>query len=92
MAFAFIGFLMTSCGGGSEICNCSDMMLSMTKELKEVKGDEEKMKAIETKYKEKQDKCSKLGEGKSDDEQKKMREDLEKCPSYKELEKMMKGE
>lgn len=90
MAFAFIGFLMTSCGGGSEVCGCADTLLSMAKEAKEAKMDMEKMKAIQEKYKEKMEKCDKMGEGKSDEEQKKMREDMEKCASYKELEKIQK--
>ncbi len=90
MAFALIGFLMSSCGGGSEVCNCADTLLSMAKEAKDVKDDMEKMKAIRDKYKDKMDKCDKLGEGKSDEEQKKMREEMEKCASYKELEKIQK--
>jgi hypothetical protein len=48
------------------------------------------MKAIQEKYKEKMAKCDKLGEGKSDEDQKKMREEMEKCSSYKELEKIQK--
>jgi serine/threonine-protein kinase len=77
-------------GTKSEICACADTLLSMTKEVKEAKMDMEKMKAIEEKYKAGMDKCNKLGEGKSDEEQKKMREELENCPSYKELEKIQK--
>ncbi len=90
MAFALIGFLMSSCGGGSEICDCADTLLSMAKEGKDAKDDMAKTKAISEKYKEKMEKCRKMGEGKSDEDQKKMREEMEKCASYKELEKMQK--
>jgi hypothetical protein len=90
MAFALIGFLMTSCGGGSEVCGCADTFLAMMKEAKDAKNDIAKMKSISEKYKDKIDKCDKLGEGKSDDEQKKMKEEMEKCASYKELEKIQK--
>ncbi len=74
----------------SEICGCADALLSMAKEAKDVKDDMEKMKAIRDKYKDKMDKCDKLGEGISDEEQKKMREEMEKCTSFKELEKIQK--
>ena len=74
----------------SEICECMTTLLAMAREAKYVKNDIEKMKAIQEKYKDKMDKCDKLGEGKSDEEHKKMREEMEKCPSYKELEKIQK--
>jgi hypothetical protein len=90
MAFALIGFLMTSCGGGSELCKCADLTLAAMKEAKEAKGDAEKMKALQDKYKDKMEKCEKLMDGKSDDEKKKMKEEMDQCPSAKEAEKLMK--
>ena len=92
MAFALIGFLMTSCGGGSEVCGCADTILAMMKDMKTAgrAASDDKIKEIEEKYKEKMEKCDKMGEGKSDEEQKKMREEMEKCASYKELEKIQK--
>ena len=62
----------------------------MIKEAKDVKMDMEKMKVIQEKYKDKMEKCDELGEGKSDEEQKEMREEMENCASYKELEKIQK--
>lgn len=88
MALAISGLFFTSCGGNSEICGCADTMLSMEKELKEVDKDYDKRKTIRDKYKEKMTKCRELGKGKSDDEQKKMREELKKCSSFTELEKL----
>jgi len=89
MAFAFIAFLMTSCGGGSEVCNCSDMSVAMIKEMIAAGKDKDKMTAIEKKYEPKIEKCKKLDEGKSEDEKKKMVEEMSKCSSAKEAEKLM---
>jgi tetratricopeptide (TPR) repeat protein len=74
----------------SEICGCADALLSMAKEAKDAKMEMEKMKAIQEKYKARMEKCDKLGKGKTDDELKKMREEMEKCASYKELEEIQK--
>lgn len=79
--------VLSSCGK-SEVCGCADTMLEMTKEAKEAKMDPTKMEAIETKYKADMEKCEKLGEGKSDEEQKKMEAELKECDSYKEIEKL----
>jgi hypothetical protein len=120
MAFALIGFLVTSCSNKdsndkkeskdkdesrdkdeneeaqSEICKCADMMLSLTREMKEAADDTEKINIILEKYEEKQEKCTKLGDGKSETEIMEMQKELQKCPSFKKLEKiqkeMMKGE
>ena len=92
MAVALTGFLMTSCGSKSEVCECADTILAMAKEAKEAGDDSDKKKAIREKYEAKMEKCEKMGEGKSEDEKKKMEEELKKCPSYMEVEKMMKEE
>jgi hypothetical protein len=87
MAFAFIGFLMTSCGE-SEICNCVSTELSMLKEIKEANAEGDKMDKIEEKYNEKSEKCSNLVREMSKDERKKLQEASEKCPEFKEAEKL----
>jgi hypothetical protein len=89
LSFAALSMVLASCGG-SDVCNCADTMLDMSKEMKEVKGDFTKIEAIQKKYEADFKKCEKLGEGKSEDEKKKMEEELKACDSYKEMEKMMK--
>jgi hypothetical protein len=94
MAVVVAGFMMTSCGSKSAVCECADTLLSMTKEMKDVKlTDAEKMKEIQAKYKDKVEaKCEKIGEGKTEEEKKKMEAELKECSSYKEMDKMMKEE
>jgi hypothetical protein len=61
--------------------------------MKEAKGnmtDKEKMEAIKKKYEAKIEKCEKMGEGKSDEEKKKMEEEMKNCPASKEAETLMK--
>ena len=82
--------VLASCGR-SEACSCSDSMLEMTKEMGQIKGDYTKIEAIQKKYEADFKKCEKLGEGKSDEEKKKIQEELKSCDSYKEIEKLMKG-
>ena len=82
--------VLASCGR-SEACSCSDSMLEMTKEMGQIKGDYTKIEAIQKKYEADLKKCEKLGEGKSDEEKKKIQEELKSCDSYKEIEKLMKG-
>ena len=89
LSFAALSLVLASCGG-SDVCNCADTMLEMSKEMKDVKGDFTKIEAIQKKYEADFKKCEKLGEGKSEDEKKKMEEELKACDSYKEMEKMMK--
>jgi len=74
----------------NKICECADILLIMMKEVKALEGDFDKMKTIQEKYKYEIEKCDRLSDGKTDDEQKKMRENMEKCASYKELEKIQK--
>ncbi|MBU3661017.1 MAG: hypothetical protein FGM14_14170 [Flavobacteriales bacterium] len=90
LSFAALSLVLASCGG-SDVCNCADTMLEMSKEMKEVKGDFTKIEAIQKKYEADFKKCEKLGEGKSEDEKKKMETELKACDSYKEMEKMMKA-
>jgi cell division protein FtsI/penicillin-binding protein 2 len=74
----------------SEICDCADTALAMMKEVKEAGMDPSKMQAIQDKYKADIEKCEKLGEGKSDEEKKKMEAEMKACDSYKELETLIK--
>ena len=83
--------VLASCTG-SPVCNCSDSMLEMSKEMKQIKGDYTKIEAIQKKYEADFKKCEKLSEGKSLEETKKMEEDFKACDSYKEMEKLMKAE
>ena len=74
----------------SEVCDCANILLSMAKEAKYAKMDMEKMKAIQEKYKARMAKCDELGDSKTEEEKKKMVEEIKKCPSYKELEEIQK--
>lgn len=91
LSFAALLILLASCGR-SEECSCSDSMLEMFKEMRQVKGDHTKIEAIEKKYEADFKKCEKLSEGKSVEERKKMEEEFKACDSYKEMEKLIKAE
>jgi uncharacterized protein HemY len=90
LSFAALSLVLASCGG-SDVCNCADTMLEWSKEMKEAKGDFTKIEAIQKKYEADFKKCDKLDEGKSEDEKKKMFEEIKACDSYKEMEKMKKA-
>ena len=85
LIFPFFGNAQTY-----SVCDCADIMLSMMKEAKGNMTDKDKMEAIKNKYEAKIEKCEKLGDGKSEEEKKKMEEEMRKCPSAKEAEKLMK--
>lgn len=82
--------VLASCGR-SEVCSCSDSMLELLKEMRQVKGDYTKIEAIQKKYEADFKKCEKLEEGNSVEEKKKLQEEFKACDSYKEIEKLMKG-
>ncbi len=84
---AFSMLFLTSCGGTS-VCGCMDSYLEMSKEMKAANGDETKMKEIQEKYKDEEEACKKLDEGKTSEEKEKMQEEAKKCDAYKELEKL----
>jgi hypothetical protein len=71
-------FAFTSCGGVS-ICDCVKSMEEAGKEYEAAAGDETKMKEIDEKYKSQMEACEKLGEGASEEEQKKMMEEMMNC-------------
>jgi hypothetical protein len=85
---AIVALVLASCGK-SEVCGCADTGLAMMKEVKEAGMDLSKMQAIQDKYKADIEKCEKLGEGKSDEEKKKMEEEMKACDSFKEMETLM---
>mgnify|MGYP003394830087 CR=1 FL=1 len=82
-----VALILGSCGGAESekkeesvsVCDCMDAMEEMMKEVEVAGGDESKMKEIEEKYKDKAEACKKLGEGKSDEEKKKMAEEAKNC-------------
>ena len=89
LSFAALLLVLASCSR-SEVCKCSDSMLEMSKEMRQVKGDYTKIEAIQKKYEADLKKCTKLEEGKSDEEKKKMLEEFKACDSFKEMEKLNK--
>jgi membrane protein insertase Oxa1/YidC/SpoIIIJ len=91
LSFSALLIVLASCGR-SAVCSCSDLMLEMSKEMRQVKGDYTKLEAIQKKYEADFKKCEKLEEGKSEVEKKKMQEEFKACDSYKEMEKLMKAE
>jgi hypothetical protein len=70
-------FLLASCG--PDICDCVEGRKEMSKKISDAEGDEEKIEKIKEEYKDLKEKCSKLGEGKSDEEKKKMMEEAKEC-------------
>ena len=84
--FALI-MIITTLLKGSEICNCSDVYLGITKEAKAANNDPKKIQAIQKKYKSDIEMCEKVFAGKNVD-QNAVQKELEKCSSYKQLQKM----
>lgn len=74
---------------GSEVCNCSDIYLDFTKKAKAANGDPKKIEAIPKKYKKEIDACNDFFEEKFGSDQKKMDNELLKCPSYVKVLKLM---
>jgi hypothetical protein len=71
------GFLFASCG--SDVCDCVNAMEEMEKKMKDADGDMDKIKKVQEEYKDQLEKCEKLGEGKSEDEMKKLEEEAKNC-------------
>ena len=80
---------LSSCGGGSGVCDCADMSVAMMNEMTALDGDMEKMTEITEKYADDMKKCEAMEEGKSAAELEAMMEEMKGCASYQELEKMM---
>jgi len=84
--FALI-MIVTTLLKGSEICNCSDIYLGITKEAKAANNNQKKIDAIQKKYKSDIEMCEKIFSDKTKD-QATIEKELDKCPSYKKLKKM----
>ncbi|MCX6192033.1 MAG: hypothetical protein NT109_07095 [Flavobacteriia bacterium] len=84
--FALI-MIITTLLKGSEICNCSDAYLAYTNEALAAKGDPKKIQVIQNKYRSDIEMCEKVFAGKNGD-QNAVQKELEKCSSYKKLQKM----
>ena len=91
-SLALTMFIVLSSCGGSEICNCADTWLEVTKEMKAAGTDTDKLKSIQGKHKEDLAKFEKLGKGKTPGELKKMEDILKECPAFKEMQKMSKNQ
>ena len=89
---------LASCGEkSSEICDCvwlrkktTDMSVARMIEMKGIE-DMDKITEITEKYAAQAEKCKQMGEGKSEEELKAMKEEMKECASFKEMEKMMSG-
>jgi membrane protein insertase Oxa1/YidC/SpoIIIJ len=79
--------IVTTLLKGSEICNCSDIYLGITKEAKAANNNQKKIDAIQKKYKSDIEMCEKIFSDKTKD-QATIEKELDKCPSYKKLKKM----
>lgn len=89
LAATILAISFTSCGSSEEkkegedkaptVCECMETMEEMMQEAEGAGGDEEKMKAIEEKYKSKADACKKLAEGLSPEETEKLQEEARNC-------------
>ena len=67
-------------GGDLSICDCVKMQGEMMDKMKSLdRGDEEAMKALEAEYKEKEQACRKLSEGKSQEEMMALQKEAEAC-------------
>ncbi len=80
--------ILTSCGGEEDkkdekkeftVCDCVNGGKEMGEKMKAAGDDEEKMKAIKEEYKELEEHCKKLGEGKSEEEMKALMEEAKNC-------------
>jgi hypothetical protein len=74
---ATLGLVLVSCGGPS-VCDCKEWEKEAEKEYMAAEGADAK-KAVEDSWKDKQEQCKKLGEGKSKEEMKAMREEAKNC-------------
>ena len=86
VAVMFAALTITSCGddkedgdkegsGSLSVCDCVSMGEDMVKEMKDAGDDEDKLKEIEEKYKEKAEECEKMAEDMSEVDAKKAMED-----------------
>ncbi len=84
----FLVMIVTTQLKGSEVCNCSDIYLAMTKEGIAAKDDQKKLEAIGKKYKKDIEACQENLFEKFKGNQSKIQEELNKCSSFKKLNKL----
>jgi hypothetical protein len=85
----FLVMIVTTLLKGSEVCNCSDIYLAMTKEGVAAKDDQKKIEAIQKKYLKDLEACDELFDEKFKGNETKRDKELDKCFSFKELKKIM---
>ena len=76
-------FFLFSCQ--SEVCECADQWLEMTKAIKEAESKGKPVDKILKKYEAPLKKCEKLDDNKTAVEKNQMIEELRSCDSYKKL-------
>ena len=84
----FLVMIVTTLLKGSEVCNCSDIFLAMTKEGIAAKDDQKKIEAVQKKYKKDIEACQDLLFENFKGNQSKIQQELSKCSSYKKLNKL----
>jgi hypothetical protein len=85
----FLVMIVTTQLKGSEVCNCSDIYLTITKEEIAAKGDQKKSDAIVKKYEKDIEACQEMLFEKFKGNQSKIQQELNKCSSFKKLNKLM---
>ena len=85
----FLVMIVTTLLKGSEVCNCTDVFLAMTKEEIAAKGDQKKIEAVQKKYEKDMEACQDLIYEKFKGNQDKIQKEFNKCPSYKKLNKLI---
>ena len=85
----FLVMIVTTLLKGSEVCNCSDIYLAITKEANAAKDDQKKIEAVQKKYEKDLEACNDLFLEKFKGNQTKIEKELNKCSSYKEVKKIM---
>jgi len=86
-AIAVAALILGSCGGADSekkeeamtVCDCVRISKEMMKDIETAGSDMTKMSEIEEKYKNEIEACKKLGEGKTDEEMKKLEEEAKNC-------------
>ena len=85
----FLVMIVTTLLKGSEVCNCSDIYLAITKEANAAKDDQKKIEAVQKKYEKDLEACNDMFLEKYKGNQDKIEKELNKCSSYKEVKKIM---
>ena len=81
----FLVMIVTTLLKGSEVCNCSDIYLAITKEANAAKDDQKKIDAVQKKYEKDITECDELFYVKFGDNKPRMQKELNKCSSFKDV-------